>query len=247
MRRRLSLASLLSFLATITLAQTPNPPTDFAVDGVRFPPDPYSTTFALSENPLSEGGIWTHGGTIGLDWQNMRSSAGIAYGVGFSDTSYNDNLAFLQGHFAGSRHFAEGTVHKLAYMPPSTHEILLHVGGTVGPHSIRSYEMLWNYDGGTQLVRYDGQIGQFNFTQFTTQVGGPFAVAHGDVVRAEFDSTSGNPIISLYRNNILMWRVVDTTVDKIMTGSPGIGAFFRPGAGLDPSKYAWSAFRAGSL
>jgi hypothetical protein len=247
MTRRSSIAAPLSLLAMVALAQVPNPPTDFRVDGSQPVADPYTTTFPLTENPISEGGIWTLGGTTGRDWQDMRSSGGIAYGVGPSDQTYNDNLAFLQGHFSSNRHFAEGTVHKEAYSPPSTHEILLHVGGTVGPNSLPSYEMLWNYGGSTQFVRYDGPSGQFQFSGFTTLVGGAFSVSHGDVVRAEFDSTSGSPVINMYRNNVLMWSVTDTTAGKIMNGNPGIGAFFRSGAGLDATKYAWAAFRAGSL
>src|SRR5437867_1620505 len=40
----------------------------------------YSTDFAGTENPLSEGGAWTNGGATGGDWQNVRKSNGAAYG-----------------------------------------------------------------------------------------------------------------------------------------------------------------------
>ena len=32
----------------------------------------YTTNFPLTENPISEGGKWTNGQTVGLDWANMR-------------------------------------------------------------------------------------------------------------------------------------------------------------------------------
>ena len=31
----------------------------------------YSTTFPLTENPISEGGSWTNGGATGLGWANV--------------------------------------------------------------------------------------------------------------------------------------------------------------------------------
>jgi hypothetical protein len=35
----------------------------------------YSTTFPLTENPISEGGSWTNGGATGLDWANVQTPA----------------------------------------------------------------------------------------------------------------------------------------------------------------------------
>src|ERR1700732_4203676 len=40
----------------------------------------YDTTFEGSEDPISEGGNWINGGTVGLDWTNVSKSGGIAIG-----------------------------------------------------------------------------------------------------------------------------------------------------------------------
>ena len=34
----------------------------------------YSTTFPLTENPISEGGSWTNGGATGLGWANVQTT-----------------------------------------------------------------------------------------------------------------------------------------------------------------------------
>src|SRR4051795_227803 len=45
------------------------------------PPRSYSTSFPLAENPFSEGGNWINGRVDGLDWADVRSTPGFAYGT----------------------------------------------------------------------------------------------------------------------------------------------------------------------
>src|SRR5260221_3225667 len=42
---------------------------------------PYTTTFSRAENPISEGGKWLNGQTDGLDWNDVRSTPGFAFGT----------------------------------------------------------------------------------------------------------------------------------------------------------------------
>ena len=42
---------------------------------------PYSTSFPLTETPISEGGNWINGQTVGLDWKNVNTKPGLAYGA----------------------------------------------------------------------------------------------------------------------------------------------------------------------
>src|SRR5262249_45748237 len=42
----------------------------------------YSTTFPLTENPISEGGSWTNGGATGLGWANVQTTPGLSFGTG---------------------------------------------------------------------------------------------------------------------------------------------------------------------
>jgi|SRR5450755_1504691 len=69
----------------------------------------YSTAFPLSENPISEGGKWINGGTVGLDWNNIYTSGGFASGVGPSSTKYADPTAILAGSW-GPNQTVQATV-----------------------------------------------------------------------------------------------------------------------------------------
>src|SRR5713226_6600461 len=42
---------------------------------------PYATNFSLAENPISEGGKWLNGQTDGLDWTDVRTTRGFAFGT----------------------------------------------------------------------------------------------------------------------------------------------------------------------
>src|SRR5215468_2365128 len=44
----------------------------------------YATRFAMAENPISEGGVWTNGGSVGIDWQNIQTTNGRAFASNFS-------------------------------------------------------------------------------------------------------------------------------------------------------------------
>src|SRR5690348_7331572 len=41
----------------------------------------YITSFALTENPISEGGKWVNGNQVGFDWSDVATAPGLAYGV----------------------------------------------------------------------------------------------------------------------------------------------------------------------
>src|SRR5512135_3464606 len=42
---------------------------------------PYSTNFTRAENPISESGAWANGEADGLDWANVRTIPGFAFGT----------------------------------------------------------------------------------------------------------------------------------------------------------------------
>jgi hypothetical protein len=65
-------------------------------------PPPYITTIPLTEAPISEGGIYTLGGTHALDWQDPQTTGGtpgVAYVNGTSPGQATDNLASSKGNF----------------------------------------------------------------------------------------------------------------------------------------------------
>jgi hypothetical protein len=211
----------------------------------------YSTDFSGTENPLSEGGVWTNGGVTGGDWQNVRKSNGTAYGVGTS-AGYNDCIACLP-NLAGSTHFVQAAVVKRSgYTPPSSHECELLLGFSIASRVARGYEIdIW-FNGTIQAVRWNGPVGDFTVSggsgwpNLGTGSGFAGGLRDGDILKAVFDSTAGSPRITVYQNGAQVFQIVDTSSGKIMSGGPGIGFFARDGAGLDMTAYCFSSLTAGN-
>jgi len=57
----------------------------------------YTTTFPLTERPISENGRWITGGTVGLDWTDVRTMPGLAFGSEVGIVDYTDSWAVLTG------------------------------------------------------------------------------------------------------------------------------------------------------
>lgn len=71
----------------------------------------YTTNFPLAENPISEAAHWTNGQAAGLDWKDVRTTPGLAFGADASGTpNYNDPTALLTGSW-GPNQTAQATVH----------------------------------------------------------------------------------------------------------------------------------------
>lgn len=215
----------------------------------------FSTTFPDTENPLSQGGIWTMGLTTGLDWQDCQSEGGTP-GTCYATTTsgsvhFDDCLAILKDRFSTTKHFAQGTYRNdSGYSPPDTQEVELLVGFDITAHVAKGYE--WDIaTNGIEPVRWNGALDDFQGlgTSGITTVSGadPGPPADGDVYHANYDSTSGNVVMTLTKNSVPVWTVQDATVNKILTGAPGMGFFVRTGAGVDLKRIAWHAFSAGTL
>src|SRR5450432_2344880 len=70
----------------------------------------YATDFRLTENPISEGGNWTNGHAAGIDWADIRTPAGLAFGAESGKVLYGDSTALLTGMW-GPDQKAQATVH----------------------------------------------------------------------------------------------------------------------------------------
>src|SRR6266852_9399628 len=78
---------------------------------------PYTTTFSRAENPISEGGNWLNGQGDGLDWTNVRTTPGFAFGTELGGNRpepqrYDDSTALLTGTW-GPNQTAQATVHRV--------------------------------------------------------------------------------------------------------------------------------------
>jgi hypothetical protein len=199
------------------------------------PPTPvggYTTTFAGTENPLSEGGAWSH---RGWSWTKVQKKDGLAYGTQTGFGGYDDSYAYLSG-FAPD-HQGEAVVHVSPALNGAPHEAEILLRWADSALSARGYECLWSFEGDIQIMRWNGPFGDF------TEIGGDDdglgrSLVTGDVLRARMVG----PVITCYVNDVLLAQATDATWKD---GQPGIG-FFRRESGAS-SDLAFSRYTATSL
>jgi hypothetical protein len=196
----------------------------------------YSTNFPLTENPISESSRWINGGTTGLDWQNVRTTAGKAYGSATS-TGYNDCIAILSGYPAN--HSAQATVYlDPTYTAPDSHEILLLLRFRISANVARGYEVNFGNAGSTiQVFAWHGPLGDV-FPELTGSGTGPGGLVTGDVIKAQI---VGN-VITVYKNGSLIYTVTD---GQYSDGNPGQGFFIRPTC--TPDRFCTTGFTAAAV
>jgi hypothetical protein len=209
------------------------------------PPTPeqnrsYSTNFPGTENPISESGKWTNGGTTGLSWANVQTMSGLAFGTHVSGgPPYSDPTAVLTGTW-GSNQKAQATVHTVNQSSKIYEEVELRLRTTIASYSITGYEINFRCtsDGSqyVQIVRWNGS--QNNFTH-VKDASGP-GLHDGDVVMA---TAIGNTITG-YINRT---QVVQGTDAKYMNGSPGIGFYNQGGTIADNSNYGFTSFTTSDM
>ena len=202
----------------------------------------YATNFALSENPIFEGGAWINGKTAGLDWNNVKTESGRAVGsVLLGASRYADNIAILSGSAVASNQYAQATVYLApGYSPPGNHEIELLLRFSISANIAHGYEVLWGRAGYMAIVRWNGPLG--DYTPLYENLSFPVPI-DGDVLKAQI---SGNNI-TVYRNGSSVVTVdIGVAGGTIYsTGQPGIG--FWPVDGATPENYGWKTFEAGNM
>lgn len=198
----------------------------------------YSTSFPLTENPISESGKWINGAATGLDWTNVRTTPGLAFGTETGSINYNDATAVLAGTW-GPTQTAQATVAVSSASSTSGvfEEVELRLRTTITAHSITGYEINCSVSTASgqnyvQIVRWNGPLG--SFTLLDSRANGP--CVNGDVLKA----TSSGSTITVYRNGTSLFSVTDSTYT---TGSPGIGFYVQGASGLD-SNYGFSNYTA---
>lgn len=202
---------------------------------------PYTTNFPLTENPISENGNWVNGGTTGLDWTNVQTTAGLAFGtmVGTDNPPkrYADSTAIVSGTW-GPDQTAEATIF-VANAPNSSsifEEVELRLRTTITAHSITGYEINCSVSTNSsnnylQIVRWNGSLA--SWTQLN---GSSHHCVNGDVLKATVQGST----INVYLNGSLVESANDNTFS---TGSPGIG-FYLEGTTGGNSSYGFTKFTA---
>lgn len=174
----------------------------------------YSTTFPVTESPISEGGNWKNGAADGLDWNNcLVPSSGFVCGQGPSDVAYSDPTAVLKGAW-GANQTAMAVVRTVNQNSNLYQEVELRLRSAISAHSCTGYEVNFRCLAGdySQIVRWNGALA--NFTVLSTVSG--IGVVTGDIIYA----TIKNNVINVYKNGLLINTATDNT---FATGNPGIG------------------------
>src|SRR5580693_8331117 len=122
----------------------------------------YSTSFPLTENPISEGGKWVNGRATGLDWTNILTTANVkAYGSNSGiNPGYDDSTAVLQNIGPwGPNQTLSGVVFLSSVNNGFDQEVELRLNTTISAHSITGYSCTFSLrnDGGQYF-----QVGRWN-------------------------------------------------------------------------------------
>jgi hypothetical protein len=172
----------------------------------------YSTEFARTENPLSEGGSWSNNGN---QWTPVQTVDHVAYGTNGLTNSYDDSYAYLSGFPPDQE--GEAVIYRSPSITGSPHEVELLLRWADSPDHARGYECLFNDMGVVQIVRWNGPFGDFTVLG-DGQLGRQLVT--GDVVRANVVGKA----ISAYINDRRIARASDSVWPA---GQPGIGFFRR--------------------
>jgi hypothetical protein len=196
----------------------------------------YTTKFPLTENPISEGGNWINGKMVGLDWTDVQTSPGLAFGTESGTNGYDDSTAVLTGTW-GPDQWAEATTHVINTGAISE-EVELRLRTTITAHSITGYEIncsvYKNGNGYSEIVRWNGPLG--SFTILSHKDGAAVSCGDGDVLKA---TIVGN-VITVYVNGVQTNTATDSTYS---TGAPGAG-FYLLGANGRNADYGFTSFTA---
>jgi hypothetical protein len=247
----LTLAVVVLLLRCVTTQGFDPLPRVFASNG---PNGNYTTNFPSTENPISEGGAWINGRLAGLDWSNIRTSAGLAYGTQDGVSGYNDSIAALTGTW-GQNQTVQATVHLKLPTPssPPYEEVELWLRSTISAHSATGYEVSFQASTAPNAYvfvgRWNGAKGNYACLGPTGPVtcgglndgrNGP-GLHDGDKIKA---SITGRTItVYVCPAPSFACSLIYTAMDNIdITGNPGMG-FYLGGSGVN-ADYGFSSFSA---
>jgi hypothetical protein len=197
----------------------------------------------LDEVPISEGGTWLNGRKDGIDWADVVTRNGVAYGEvtrmaiaerrveqgnlapssgegSLPEGDYDDPTAVLAGAWGKNQH-VKARVFSKNPTDKYFQEVEIRLRSAISPHICTGYEVFWRClktDAGyAEIVRWNGKIG--DFTSVRKLIGPQYGVKDGDIVEATIE---GNDLKGFINGK----EVISATDDTFDTGSPGIGFNF---------------------
>lgn len=200
----------------------------------------FSTSFPLTENPISQGGAWISGG-INPPRTDARTDGVHAFGTmsSFDGTNFPDSIAILSQIFPGNQ-WVQGTVWNTGAVDNTEIELVLR--GNLTSSTNTGYEIDIVHGGPIiNLVSWNGPDN--DFTIIATQTSG-ITVNDGNIFYAQIVGT----VITIKLNGTTV-LTHDTSGDafKIASGSPGIGFWNQTGSSTNSPLFGWKSFSAGSL
>ena len=196
----------------------------------------FTTSFDLTENPISEGGIWRNGAAIGVDWFNCRTASGRVFGTEtIAAPNYADSTAILTGTWQNNQ-TVQATVSVTDNTGRSFQEVEIRLRSAMNSHSCTGYEVLFSVnpaDPYCQIVRWNGAFGDFTLLDAHTIS----VVGNGDTIKATIIGTT----ITAFLNGSSLFSVTDSTYSS---GNPGIGFYLQFNSSPDAvaSSYGFTDF-----
>jgi|SRR5215475_12921778 len=187
----------------------------------------YDTSFAGTENPLSEGGNWL--APTGL-LTAMRMTPGIAFGtqtgLDAPPDRFKDSTALITGTWNPNQ-TVTATVRILSASAGAGifEEVECRLRSTLTASASTGYEIVLSVSANAnnhymQIVRWDGPVGSYTGFASTT----PPQVLDGDILIA---SVVGNAFTATLKRGASTIASCTGNDSTYPTGVPGIGAFFQ--------------------
>ena len=197
----------------------------------------YRTRFQLNEDPISEGGRWINGAKDGIDWYDVITKNGVAYGA-VTKGDYTDPTALLKGVWGKNQH-GKGKVFSRNQTEKYYQEVEIRLRSSLMPQNCTGYEVFWRClktpKAYVEIVRWNGKVK--DWTSLKKHTGAKYGVKDGDLVEA---TIIGN-VIKGYLNGVELISVTDDTYKE---GTPGIG--FNYGVGESNVDFGFTYFEVDS-
>lgn len=196
----------------------------------------YSTTFSADEDPISESGSWVNGLADGTDWDDVRTTNGLAHGQMVSGSkTYADSYCILTANYLPDQE-AGGTIMRGSITDTWWPEVEIRLRGTISDKWFIGYEIGYSMKAASAYiicVKFLGPYGGEEYSwQYLLSNTSMDPLVDGDTIKA----TIVGDTISIYTNDVLFTTVVDPF--PVSEGSPGFGFYHVPGAG-EPANVAF--------
>jgi len=214
---------------TATNGTVTSNPTTLTVIAASASPRVYTTTFPLTENPLSENGNWIGGKATGLAWSDFQSTPGLTFGeqLGTNSPMTDDAIALLTGTW-GPNQTVQATVKTINQNDSIFEELEIRLRSTITANSSTGYECNFSARSSAnayvQIVRWNGPLN--NWTLIDSTGGTSHALNNGDTIKCTISGST----ITAYINGVQKLQVTDSTYSS---GNPGIGAFLNGTTGVN--------------